>query len=83
MYPIATYNLFFMDKNNENRNLLHTLQKVDKKCDRILSRLDQIIERGEDDLISSIRDTAKNLYDTSADERSRLGATMRVISHGR
>lgn len=73
MYPFATYNLFFMDKRLEYRHLLHTIQRVDRKCDKILGILSIMRDESKDALLESIKDSARDMYQSSLDERKRVG----------
>ena len=63
------------------RNLLHSIKAVDVKCDRILSRLDVMRSDDKDSMLDSIRESAREIYLCSLEERRRAGNIISLSKH--
>lgn len=61
------------------RHLLHSIKSVDIKCDRILSKLEQ--SDSKDSLFDSIKESAREMYLCSLEERRRAGNIISISKH--
>lgn len=63
------------------RHLLHSIKSVDVKCDRILSILDVMRSDTEDSMLESIKESAREMYQCSLEERRRAGNMFSISKH--
>ncbi len=63
------------------RHLLHSIKSLDVKCDRILSRLDDMRSDIEDSMLESIKESAREMYLCSLEERRRAGNMFSISKH--
>lgn len=70
-----------MRKRNRYRNLLHSIKTLDFKCDRILSILDVMRSDTEDSMLESIKESAREMYLCSLEERRRAGNMFSISKH--
>lgn len=63
------------------RHLLHSIKSLDVKCDRILSRLDDMRSDTEDSMLESIKESAREMYLCSLEERRRAGNMFSISKH--
>ena len=63
------------------RYLLRSIKIVDIKCDRILSKLDVMHSDSNDSMLESIRESARDMYLCSLEERRRTGKFLGVLKH--
>lgn len=70
-----------MSSKHRYRNLLHSIQAIDIKCDRILSRLDVMRSDTEDSMLESIKESAREMYLCSLEERRRTGNILSISKH--
>ena len=61
--------------------MLRAVRSVDAKCERILGMLRAMRGEEEDSLINGLRESAKDLYLSSLEERKRLGRFFSVTKH--
>ena len=59
----------------------HTLQEIGCKCDRILGILEEMRCERENSMLNSIRESARDMYQSSLEERRRTGRTINVVRH--
>lgn len=77
MYPLRTYNLFFMAQID---NVLQKLETIDAKCDGILVLLNKVLCSENDQLLERLRQSADDMYRSSIIERERNGIpTISVV----
>lgn len=62
--------------------LLERIEAVEAKCDRIIGMLEDMRSETEDSMLNSIKESARDLYLCSVEERRRVGITFNVIEHG-
>ena len=62
--------------------LLERIEAVEAKCDRIIGMLEDMRSETEDSMLNSIKESARDLYLCSVEERRRVGITFNVIKHG-
>lgn len=67
-----------MAKNHRTPTLLH---KIDAKCDRILRTLDVMRGKNEDSMLESIKESAREMYLCSLEERRRTGNILSISKH--
>ena len=60
---------------------MHSIQAIDIKCDRILSRLDVMRSDTEDSMLESIKESAREMYLCSLEERRRAGNILSISKH--
>ena len=70
-----------MSSKHRYRHLLHSIQTIDIKCDRILSRLDVMRSDTEDSMLESIKESAREMYLCSLEERRRAGNIFSISKH--
>lgn len=70
-----------MSEKNGYRTLLHAVRTIDFKCDRILGMLDVMRSEREDAVIDSIRESARDIYRCSVEERRRTGNFLEITRH--
>lgn len=70
-----------MDRNRNYRRILNAVRGVDAKCNRVLCILDTMLSRKEDSLLESIRESARELYQSSLEERRRTGRNIDIVKH--
>jgi hypothetical protein len=69
-----------MDRHRYN-TLLRMIQAVNAKCDRILRLLNKMRGEEKDNLFDSIRESARDIYQSSLEERRRTGKFFSVHRH--
>jgi len=67
-----------MAKRHRYSSLLHT---IDSKCDRILRKLDIMRDEESDSTLKSIKESARDIYLCSIEERRRVGKFFSVLKH--
>ena len=67
-----------MAKNHTKPTLLH---KIDAKCDRILRTLNEMRDEEDDSVLKSIKESARDMYLCSVEERRRVGKFFHVLRH--
>ena len=70
-----------MTKRHRYRHLLRSIRTVDFKCDRILSILDVMRSEGKDSMLDSIKESARDMYLCSLEERRRTGRFFSITKH--
>lgn len=60
---------------------MRAIQKVDAKCERILGTLDVLLGRRKDSLLESMKESARDMYLCSLEERRRTGRHIDVLRH--
>lgn len=70
-----------MSSKHRYHHLLHSIQTIDIKCDRILSRLDVMRSDTEDSMLESIKESAREMYLCSLEERRRAGNIFSISKH--
>lgn len=70
-----------MGKRHIHSKLLRTLQAVDVKCDMILGILDVMRGEKQDSILESLRESARDIYQCSLEERRRTGRLFSVMRH--
>lgn len=74
--------LFFMnDRHRYYRRILRAIKTVDTKCDKTLGMLNTMLGKEEDSLIESLRKSARDMYQSSLEERRRTGGFFNVHRH--
>ena len=69
-----------MNKHRYHR-LLRATKCIEVKCDRILSILDVMRSEGKDSLLESIKESARDMYQCSLEERRRTGKFFNLLRH--
>jgi hypothetical protein len=62
--------------------LLERIEAVEAKCDRIIGMLEDMRSETEDSMLNCLKESARDLYLCSVEERRRVGITFNVIKHG-
>ena len=70
-----------MSKRHRQRHLLKSIRTIDFKCDRILGILDVMRGENEDSMLESIKESAREMYLCSLEERRRTGNILSVSKH--
>lgn len=70
-----------MSSKHRYRHLLHSIKAVDVKCDRILSKLDVMHSDNTDSMLESIKESARDMYLCSLEERRRTDKFLSVVRH--
>ena len=70
-----------MSSKHRYRHLLHSIKAVDVKCDRILSKLDVMHSDENDSVLESIKESAREMYLCSLEERRRAGNILTISRH--
>ena len=70
-----------MTNKHKYRYLLRSIKTVDFKCDRILGILDVMRGENKDSMIESIKESARDMYLCSLEERRRTGKFLSVSKH--
>lgn len=63
------------------RYLLRTVKAIDVKCDRILSILNVMHGDSQDSMLESIKESARDIYLCSLEERRRTGGFISILKH--
>ena len=69
-----------MNKRRYN-TLLRMMQAVNAKCDRMLGILNRMRGEEKDTLFDSIRESARDIYQSSLEERRRTGRFFSLHRH--
>lgn len=70
-----------MSRRQGYRHLLESIRTVDFKCDRILCMLDVMRGDSKDSMLEKIRESAREMYLCSLEERRRAGRLIGVSKH--
>lgn len=72
---------FIMSKRHRQSCLLKSIKTIDFKCDRILGILDVMRGKDEDSMLESIKESAREMYLCSLEERRRTGNILSISKH--
>ena len=83
MYPkIRTTSFFDMAKRNSYcRHILCALRSIDDKCEKIICILEAMRGVATDSMLESIRESARDIYESSIAERRRVGRLFDILKH--
>ncbi len=83
MYPkIRTTSFFDMVKRNKYyRQILSALRSIDDKCEKIICILEAMRGMATDSMLESIRESARDIYESSIAERRRVGRLFDTLKH--
>lgn len=81
VYPKRHTTPFFMSKRTRYRYLLRTIRTIDVKCDRILNTLNVIHGDCADSMLDCIKESARDMYMSSLEERRRTERAIDIRRH--
>lgn len=74
--------LFFMVKRHRYyRHILRAISTIDSKCDRMLCILEAMRSDTTDSILESMRESARDIYESSLAERRRVGRLFDIQRH--
>lgn len=68
-------------RNKYCRQILSALRSIDDKCEKIICVLEAMRGMATDSMLESIRESARDIYESSIAERRRVGRLFDTLKH--